>query len=176
MWCPVLRPAASQFSKMLVLACLALASLAASACVSHHDLTQQLQSAFFAATCKCQIWTHHFSPGVRAPTTSGSGGPGRSRSQEIGSMRGELRRPSYISGRSGPATSLWRPLKTLVEDPGGSGPPPSLFRGQLRKMWRLLRLLWMDSSQALILSRIGQFLGSGPSERRLHFVFHHFNK
>ena len=120
------------------------------------------------------IWTHHFSPGVSSNNLRLRLWPGRS--QEIGSMRGELRRPSYISDVGPVRRLVWRPLKTLVEDPGGAGPPPSLFRGQLRKMWRLLRLLWMDSSQALILSRIGQFLGSGPPERRLHFVFHHFNK
>ena len=95
------------------------------------------------------------------PTTSGRAVRLARPLQEVGAGRGKPRREreTILPQPCRPGSLRWPPPKTRVR----------LFRGQLRKIWRLVRLS-MVQSQALIhllwrLSRIGQFLGLGQTGR-----------
>ena len=106
---------------------------------------------------------HYFSPGP--PTTSGRSGGGQSfTSRKLGAREAKKTILLGVPVHSGGHHHLR--LRLRGEERG------RLFGGQLRKMWRLLRTeLCGRASQALIHlhyrhSRIGQFLGFGPRDKR----------
>ena len=176
---------------------------------SHHDQTQQLPLSLRPEPGPV-LWTSFLPRGwgshQQAEPASGRAaraGPGGVTSPGSGSRsRGSqeektiLLHPVQSRGRAGPWPH-WSLSPAASQDgphswgsrgsPGrpGPGPLPS-YRGQLRKMWRLVRpcsvelcMVLSVQSQALIhllhsLSRIGQFLGSVPPVRRSQLVFQHF--